>query len=303
MSSDQCESDTERSGPEANEVHHNGSPDRYVMLSGGMDSAAMAYYLFEEKWSYDYGPWNKRPVAIYCSTGIGLSAQRIYVEMLCKHYGWQLWTLHTHEDFWEHSEDEGFYGNQQHDKIYKRLKGRQQSKLATTSGNPHVYYGTRRAESPARRDIPRTNYDEGKGAWTHNPICDWSDKKVGEYIQRNEIPFNPLWEAPMPTDCACGATAAREELIELEAEGFEVFAQKIRDLEDRVETGDRREKWAWGSFSDKEKRALDSAADDAQCTLMCGPNCGGKAKVLRAETDGGHRFVSNADLSQDGDTQ
>lgn len=275
---------TNPNDPEANETHHNGAPDRYVMLSGGMDSVAMAYHLIEEKWSDDYGAWNKRPVAVYCDTGtIGLSAQRIYVEMLCDHYEWQLWTLRTHENFDDHTEEEGFYGNQQHDKMYNLVKGRQQGKLATTSGNPHFYYGTRRAESSARRDIPRTNYDEGKGAWTHNPICDWSDKKVGEYIQRNDIPFNPLWECSHPTDCACGATAAREELIELEAEGFEVFAQKIRDLESRVETDDRREKWAWGSFSKKEQRALDSAANDAQQTLMCGPNCSGKSKVFQTD--------------------
>lgn len=275
-----------------NEVRHNGSPDRFVMLSGGMDSVAMAHHLIEETWTEDYGAWNKRPVAIYCATTAGLPSQRIYVEMLCRHYGWQLWTLQTHEDFWQHSEDEGFYGNQQHDKIYNLLKGRQQSKLATVSGNPHFYYGTRRDESPARRDIPRSHFDEGKGAWTHNPICDWSDKKVIEYLRRKEIPYNPNWECSHPTDCACGATASREELIELEAEGYEVFAEKLRDLEERVETGDKRESWAWGSFSKKEQRALDADADDMQSTLMCGPNCSGKAKALMGDypkaTDGGN---------------
>lgn len=273
--------------PEANETIHNGAPDRFIMLSGGMDSAAMAHYLLENQWSDEYSAWNKRPVAIYCETGIGLSAQRIYVTMLCDHYNWQLWTLRTHENYEDHTEEEGFYGNQQHSKIFERLKGRQQSKLATVSGNPHFYYGTRRAESNARSNIPRTNYDEGKGAWTHNPICDWSDEDVVEYLQKHDVPFNPLWEGAHPTDCACGATASREELIELEAEGFEVFASKLRDLEARVETGDRRETWAWGSFSESERARLDAEADDAQCTLMCGPNCGGKAKALRTKTDGG----------------
>jgi len=277
-------SEGSESGGSQNEVRHNGSPDRFVMLSGGMDSVAMAHRVIEEEWESEYGPWNKRPVAIYCDTGIGLSAQRIYVEMLCDHYGWQLWTLRTHENFEDHTDDEGFYGPSQHAKIYNVLKDRQVSKLATSSGNPHLYYGTRRAESSKRRDIARHRWDEGKGAHVHNPIADWSDKKVAEYIQRQEIPYNPLWEGSHPTDCACGATAAREELLELEAEGFEVFAEKLRNLEDRAEDG-KRGTWAWGSFSEKEQRALDTAADDAQQTLMCGPNCGGKAKCL--ETDGG----------------
>jgi len=274
---------------EKNEVRHNGSPDRFVMLSGGMDSVAMAHYVIEEKLPEDYGPWNKRPVVVYLQTGVGLSSQRLYVEMLADHYNWHLWTLRTPENFEEHSKEQGFYGDSQHTKIFNRLKGRQQDKLATVSGNPHFYFGTRRAESDKRRNIKRHNWREGIGAWTHNPICDWSDGRVLEYLRENEVPFNPNWDCSIPTDCACGATASREELLELEAEGYEVFAQKLRDLEDEVEGNGKRNRWAWSSFSESELRAKDALEDDDQsdlCNLMCGKNCSGRSKALRSDFKG-----------------
>lgn len=267
---------------------HNGAPDRFVMLSGGMDSVATAYHLIEEKWSKDYGPWNKRPVVVYCDTTIGLTAQRIYAYLVADYFDWQLWSLRTHEDFESHTEEEGFYGNQQHDKMFKRLKGRQMSKLATVSGNPHFYFGTRRAESKQREKIEEIAWDDGKRATVHNVIFDWSDAEVVDYLRGNDVPFNPNWLAAHFTDCGCGATAAREELIELEAEGYEVMARKLRDLESRVTTGDKREWWGWGSWNPAERMHKDAEANPDQTQLsdlMCGPDC--SRSKLAAATDGG----------------
>lgn len=273
-----------------NEVRHNGAPDRYVMMSGGMDSVALAHYLMEEKWDDDWSAWNKRPVVIYLDTTAGLPSQRLYVEMLCDEYGWQMWTLRSHTEFEELTEEQKFYGESQHSKIFNHLKGRQMDKLATTSGNPHLYFGVRRAESQKRRDVKRKRFREGLGAWVHNSICDWSDERVLSYLREHEVPFNPNWEASHFTDCGCGATASREELIELEAEGYEVFAKKLRDLEDRIQGG-KRDSWAWSSFSESELRAKNALDDDEQqdlCGKMCGDNCSGRAKALRTRTDGGY---------------
>lgn len=151
--------------------------------------------------------------------------------------------------------------------------------MATVSGNPHFYFGTRRAEPQARRDIPREAWNEGIGAYTHNPIADWSDQRVLEYLKNHEVPFNPNWDKSMPTDCACGATASREELIELEAEGYEKFADHLRELEEEVEQGER-DSWAWSSFSEAELRAKGALDDNDQTDLSdltCGPNCSGRS--------------------------
>lgn len=267
-----------------NEKRHNGAPDRFVMCSGGMDSVAMAHYMIEEQWGGEWNAWNKRPVVIYLETTIGLSSQRLYVQLLGRHYGWQVVCWQTHEDFEKHSEENGFSHPDEHDKIFNRFKQRQVAKAATISANPHVYWGSRVEEKG--EGVQRTDFRDEIRAWSHNPIYDWSDEDVVEYLRDRSIPFNPNWEAAHFTDCGCGATAAREELIELEAEGYEVFAQKLRDLEERVETGDRRETWAWGSFDPKGRQVLDAQNDPDQTTLgdlVCGPNCSGKSKAL---TDG-----------------
>lgn len=279
--SGQCTSGNDRSG------RHDGAPDRFAMCSGGMDSVAMTHYMMQQ-WEDE----KKRPVVVYLDTTIGLSSQRLYVELLCDHYGWQLWKLRTHENFDEHSKEEGFYGNQQHDKIFNRIKGRQIDKLTTVSGNPHIYFGSRVDEKGEH--VQPESWNESYGAWTHNPIHDWSNEDVVEYLRENEVPFNPNWEAAHFTDCGCGATASREELIELEAEGYEVFAEKLRELEKDVQTGDRREVWAWGSFEPDKQQWLDADRDDDQMQLsdiVCGLGCSGKSKLAKTDGGGGNRNV------------
>jgi len=249
------------------------------------------YLRHEEVWTDDYSAWEKRPVVIYADTTIGLSSQRLYVTLLAREYNWQLWKCQTHQPFEEYSEEEGFHGNQCHGGIFNVLKGRQVSKAATISANPHVYWGSRVEEKGER--VQRYEWRDDIGAHSHNPIYDWSDRDVVEYLRDREVPFNPNWKASHFTDCGCGATASREELIELEAEGYEVFARKIRELEEDVTTGDKRETWAWGSFDDAEQKAMDAKNDPGQMSLgdlVCGPNCSGKSKALAADqpvTDGG----------------
>lgn len=272
-----------------NKIRHNSAPDRFVMCSGGMDSTAMTYFLMEEVWGGDgWSAWDKRPVVVFLETTIGLSSQRLYVQMLAREYNWQVVCWQTHQDYAEHSKVEGFYGNQQHDKIFNVVKGRQVGKMATVAGNPHIYWGSRVEEKGPH--VKRKEWREEIGAYCHNPISDWSDEDVVEFLRDREVPFNPNWDGAHPTDCACGATASREELVELEAEGYEVFAQKLRDLEEEVETGDKRETWAWGSFDPQDQRVLDAENDDEQMQLsdlVCGPNCPGRSKALSADYPGG----------------
>jgi len=270
--------------PEVKNVRHNGAKDRFVLVSGGMDSVAMAHYLIENEWSKDYGAWKKRPVVIYLDTGIGLSSQRIYVELLCDHYGWSLWKLRTNENFEELTEEQGFYGPRSHNKIFNRLKGRQFDKLSTISANAHFYTGIRWDESPARSESVREEYDDKMGAWFHNPILEWSDEEVVEYLRENEVPFNPNWDSPHFTDCGCGATASREELIELEAEGYEIMARKLRELEERTEKDDKTGVWAWGSFEDDAVEWLDDSDNEvAPARFLCSGNCSSKSRALDTE--------------------
>lgn len=262
-------SDDDFSVPEVeveNEMKHNSAPDRFLLCSGGVNSVAMTYKMIEEVWTDDWSAWNKRPIVVFLDTTLGLSSQRAYVEMLCDEYGWQLWKLRTHEDFEEHTHEKGFHGYSQHGGIFNLIKGRQLSKLATVAGNPHFYFGSMIDEKGDH--VERFNFDETIGAYTHNPILHWTDEKCVEYLRDREVPYNPNWEANHFTDCGCGATASRAELLELEAEGYHVFAQKLRELEERVERDDDRDKWAWQSFDADEQEWLEENGGIEQ--IACG---------------------------------
>jgi 3'-phosphoadenosine 5'-phosphosulfate sulfotransferase (PAPS reductase)/FAD synthetase len=274
--------------PQANEVTHNGAPDRFLMVSGGMDSVAMAVYVMEEVLDDDWGAWNKRPNVLYLDTTLGLSSQHLYVKMLCDYYEWPLITVRTPFDFEEHTEEKGFYKPNKHDMIFNSLKGLPAGRISTMTGNPHFYFGGRRAESRNRRDIERFTYrDKGDiRGWHHNPIYDWEDEDVVQFIKDRDIPYNPNWDDDHFTDCGCGATATHEELIELEAEGYAIMSHKLRRLEERVERDDDRDVWAPHSFDPENAEERFEAS-----SLMCGPNCGGKSKAL-----GDSIYTDNVDV-------
>ena len=52
--------------------------------------------------------------------------------------------------------------------------------------------GIRREQSPTRAGTPKLTFDEGRGIWKANPIADWDDKAVWDYIFRHDVPYNPL---------------------------------------------------------------------------------------------------------------
>lgn len=267
-------------GPEVNAIRHNGAPDRFIMVSGGMDSVAMAHYTIAEL-GPDWGPWNKQPTVVYLDTTLGVSSQRVYTEMLCDEYEWPLITARTPFDFEGHTEEEGFYTPKQHDKIFNKLKGLPTGRLSTAAGNPHFYFGTRRAESENRSDVKAVKYKDSGDirGWVHNPLYDWEDEDVVDYLIENEIPPNPNWESNHFTDCGCGATASYEELIELEAEGHVVMAHKLRQLQDSVERDDSRSVWAPHSF---DPELVDERME--RSSVMCGPSCSAKSNALNGES-------------------
>ncbi|MDP8943849.1 MAG: phosphoadenylyl-sulfate reductase [Actinomycetota bacterium] len=52
--------------------------------------------------------------------------------------------------------------------------------------------GLRRDQSPARRDAPKLLWDERHGRWKANPLADWSERDVRDYLARHDVPYNPL---------------------------------------------------------------------------------------------------------------
>lgn len=54
------------------------------------------------------------------------------------------------------------------------------------------FAGLRRAQTRSRADTPFLSWSEGR--WKVHPIADWTERRVHEYLQANDLPYHPLWE-------------------------------------------------------------------------------------------------------------
>ncbi len=52
--------------------------------------------------------------------------------------------------------------------------------------------GLRRDQSPTRAGTPKLHWDEKHDLWKVNPLADWTEDQVWDYIERHDVPFNPL---------------------------------------------------------------------------------------------------------------
>jgi phosphoadenosine phosphosulfate reductase len=52
--------------------------------------------------------------------------------------------------------------------------------------------GIRREQTDTRAQSPKLERDERRGIWKVNPLADWSEKDVWNYIFKHELPYNPL---------------------------------------------------------------------------------------------------------------
>jgi len=52
--------------------------------------------------------------------------------------------------------------------------------------------GLRREQAPTRADASKLAWDPAHGLWKVNPIADWSDERVWDYIYQHDLPYNHL---------------------------------------------------------------------------------------------------------------
>ena len=52
--------------------------------------------------------------------------------------------------------------------------------------------GLRRDQSRSRRRTPKFHWDDKRGLWKANPLADWSEKDVWNYIAEHDVPYNDL---------------------------------------------------------------------------------------------------------------
>jgi 3'-phosphoadenosine 5'-phosphosulfate sulfotransferase (PAPS reductase)/FAD synthetase len=239
-----------------------GRDTRHVALvSGGHDSTTAASVAVEVAPKID--------ALVYLDTGTGLDAAREYLAELADHLGIQLWTLRTHENYEDWVSDKGFPGAGMHSIAYRKLKERQLQKLATIVGNQQLVFWTGvRSQESSRRMQHVERVDELDRYMFVSPIHDWSNEDCREYIDDNDLPKADYWNAlGRSVDCFCGCFASREELIDLDAAGYEEHSEWIRSLESEiVDDFGQHGRWAHSSMGTSDFGKAD-VEDGRQMTL------------------------------------
>ncbi|KAF3997713.1 phosphoadenylyl-sulfate reductase [Glaciimonas immobilis] len=67
------------------------------------------------------------------------------------------------------------------------------------SGKKSWVTGQRRAQSQTRAELHVQEQDEAHAMTKFNPLADWSEEDVWEYIRSNNVPYNPLHDKGYPS--------------------------------------------------------------------------------------------------------
>jgi phosphoadenosine phosphosulfate reductase len=55
--------------------------------------------------------------------------------------------------------------------------------------------GIRREQAPTRAEAPKLDWDDARGVWKYNPLADWSEKDVWDYVFDHDLPYHPLHDS------------------------------------------------------------------------------------------------------------
>jgi len=67
------------------------------------------------------------------------------------------------------------------------------------AGNKAWITGMRRQQAVTRADMPVEEHDADHGLAKFNPLADWTEKEVWEYIRTNNVPYNALHDKHYPS--------------------------------------------------------------------------------------------------------
>jgi phosphoadenosine phosphosulfate reductase len=112
------------------------------------------------------------------SARLGLNLQVVRPELS------PAWLEARHGRLWE----QGLEGIEAYNRIAKVEPLR---RALDTLGARTWITGLRRAQASSRAGAPLLAIRDGR--WKLNPIVDWSDREVGRYLARHELPWHPLW--------------------------------------------------------------------------------------------------------------
>jgi phosphoadenosine phosphosulfate reductase len=59
--------------------------------------------------------------------------------------------------------------------------------------------GVRRSDSASRAKTPKFGWDQRFDLWKLNPLADWSEREIWNYILEHDLPYNPLHDRGYPS--------------------------------------------------------------------------------------------------------
>lgn len=234
--------------------------DTYALFSGGHDSLVSTHKTMES---------GDAETALHIDTGIGIPETQEYVKETCDRHGWELDIVSSDHDYEDIVLEEGFPGPPVHIIMYSKLKERALRKVARRHDDkPHFYTGVRAAESERRfRNLEDRVQEESSWVW-HAPIRDFSQSDVHNYMETHGLEPSPVKQNYHHSgECLCGAFGNRDEELTLLEAHYPKTAERIKDLERRVQEEHDHGKecyWAHGTMSD-----LEVAADHPDQMMLC----------------------------------
>ena len=76
---------------------------------------------------------------------------------------------------------------------YNQLRKVEPMQRALSELNAGTWFaGLRRSQARTRAAIHVAERRDGR--WKFHPIADWTDRDVGQYLRRHDLPYHPLWD-------------------------------------------------------------------------------------------------------------
>lgn len=247
--------------------------DCYALWSGGYESLVAAYEAMEH---------GDAQAVLHLDTTTGVPENEQMVVDTCEEFGWPLRIERAPITLYEFATGKGpgdrsaygFPGAGAHQWAYSWLKERGMRRPAKQAdGKPRYLTGVRKAESDRRKMNVSTEPEEVSQWIWEAPIAEYQDWEVEDTMQDAGLPTSPVVEAiDRSGECWCMAYGSRDEaLIDLRAGGFDDHADRLLDLEERVqEEIGTQEDHCWighGKASEASLRALKAQEDTCQMKL------------------------------------
>jgi phosphoadenosine phosphosulfate reductase len=162
-------------------------PGAHVLTSSFGAQAAVMLHLVNE-----VSP--KIPV-ILIDTGYLFPETYRFIDDLTERLGLNLKVVRSDESpAWQESRfgklwDQGIDGIEQYNRINKQEP---LNRALKEMGAETWFSGLRRVQAETRSQIAPIEFKRGR--YKVHPLFDWTDRDVGQYLAKHELPYHPLWE-------------------------------------------------------------------------------------------------------------